>query len=226
MEKLQISQKSQQNLQCAFCRDSLGTRVLCCAHCGIQLHAECFKERYRHQDINRKARCVTMGCPGLLADFASQHERVSRDEIIEKEEARRRARRATRKWLKKTKEEREAQRLQEEAEQRRAERQARYSRRMNGLQKKKRFKFKVQLGRDVLGVIGICLGAMLGMLVSLAATTHPGALFVMTIMGAILGLITMVGLFDVEETSPLYRNFNALRKKRSNSKNSPDTPSL
>lgn len=217
MEKVQVLQKSQQNLQCAFCRDSLGKRVLCCQLCGIQLHDDCFRERYRDSDINRKVRCVTLGCQGLLADFESDHERVSRDEIIEREEARRKARRATRRWLQRTREERELERQKLEAEQRRSERLARYDRRMNGLKKKKLRIPTLHISRDLLGVIGICIGAFLGMLSALAGTTHPGALFAMTIFGAILGLIAVLGLFDVEETSPFYRNIAAVKKKHQKS---------
>ncbi|MDF1664006.1 MAG: hypothetical protein P1V97_19710 [Planctomycetota bacterium] len=227
MEKVQVLQKSQQNLQCAFCRDSLGKRVLCCQLCGIQLHDDCFRERYRDTDINKKVRCVTLGCQGLLANFESDYERVSRDEIIEKEEARRKARRATRRWLKKTKEDREAERRKIEEQQRSSERRARFDRCMNGLKKKKKLRIpKLRVSKDILGVIGICLGAFLGMLSALAGTTHPAALFAMTIFGAIVGLITVLGLFDVEETSPFYRNIAAVKKKREKPGNSSGSSTL
>lgn len=226
MEKVQVLRKSQQNLQCAFCRDSLGQRKLCCQLCGIQLHADCFRERYRDSDINRKVRCVTLGCQGLLSDFEAQHERVSRDEIIESEEARRKSRRATRRWLKKTKEEREAEQKRLEEEQKRRERRARFERRMNGPKKKSLRIPKLTLSRDILGVTGVCLGAFLGMLSALAATIHPVALFTMTLLGALLGLITVMGLFDLEETSPFYRNLDAVKKRREKSGNSSESSTL
>jgi hypothetical protein len=213
MQFVHLREKSQINLKCAFCHDKLGKRVLRCPICEIELHEDCFRERYRGQKLFCHARCVTMGCSGLLAKFETAYERIDHEQIIGQEEGRRRTRRSLRRWLFREKIERQEKAHKVAIEKHKRERAERLHKRIDKRLGKSKKKRSLVFSLPAKVAVGVCLGTVLGILCFRGLTSPTERTFALYLLCGATGFIISLASIAIFGVTSKESGVSAPRRK-------------